>query len=429
MKCALVGYGYWGRNVLQSLLTSLVESQNLATNSSQDLARIQPTPQPPTPQQPATPPQLAQTKPPATPPLSKLLAQPQPQKLLAPYTSTPLTPASFEVVGIYDSDPAQANAALQDYARFYAQAESTPKPATSGTPRITPKISPKTTPKIYLDFDALCADKEIEAVFLITPPHTHYALAMQALESSKHCFVEKPLATSHAQCAALQKRAQDCGVVLHCDHIFLYSPAVQWLRAYISELGEIVHIQARRASLGRFQRGVSVVWDLALHDVAILDFVLESGLRGARFSKAQVAQLQGYHAIADITGQIGQVSECLESSALTTAATHAPITIHASWLSPIKTRQLLISGTKASALYDEMSHDSKLTIFPYASDLQELHDMGAPSAHKPALDSSLSPLQASIADFALQIAQGKARKELGEHTLRVIKTLEQTSRI
>lgn len=374
MKCVLVGYGYWGRNVLQTLLRAQVDSGGLV-DSKQNTHN--------------------------TP-------------ILAPYTQTPLTPACFEVVGFYDSNLAQAQAALE----YYMHSRAHQKHAT--------------TPRIYADFDSVCADNDVEAIFLITPPHTHFSLTRQALLSGKHCFVEKPLATSSAQCAELQQCAVDSSVVLHCDHIFLYAPAVQYLRAHIHELGEILHISARRTNLGRFQRDVSVVWDLVLHDLAILDYVLGDAFRSARFSKAHVVECAGFGAIADIYGDLG-VAESSHTSKRDTHPTN--ITLHASWLSPIKMRALLLSGSKASALYDEISPAGKLTIFPYEYDLcdragdLDINHMSAPAGHNLALDSSMSALEASIADFALQIHDGRARQTLSEHTLRVAGMLEQINRV
>ena len=373
MKCVLVGYGYWGRNVLQTLLCPKGNAQFEKTDSSQHT--------------------------PSTP-------------ILAPYTQTPLAPAHFDIIGFCDSNLAQAQAALEDYARLRTR-QGQPKSATP--------------PRIYADFDSVCADSEVEAVFLITPPHTHFSLACQALESGKHCFVEKPLATSSVQCAKLQQYAADSAVVLHCDHIFLYAPAVQYLRAHIHELGEILHISARRANLGRFQRDVSVVWDLALHDLAILDYVLGDAFRGARFSKAHVVEHAGFDAIADIYGDLGGIESCPKHD----SHSFASIAIHASWLSPIKVRSLFLSGSKASALYDEMNPAGKLAIFPYEYDLCDraidINGMSAPTMHNPALDSRMSALEASIADFALQISAGRARQELSSHTLRVASVLEQIS--
>ena len=143
--------------------------------------------------------------------------------VLEPYGTRLLQRADFTLIGVYDSSLDNAQKARQAYPHLH----------------------------IYPSYEALLADKQIEAIFLITPPASHFPLAKAALESKKHIFVEKPLALSSKECALLYELASKQGVVLHCDHIFLYAPAVQWLRAHIQEFGQIHSIHARRASLGR----------------------------------------------------------------------------------------------------------------------------------------------------------------------------------
>ena len=131
--------------------------------------------------------------------------------VLEPYGKGVLHSAEFELVGVYDSHLDNAQKARES----------------------CPSVH------IYPSFEALLADRQIQAVFIITPPASHFALAKAALEAKKHIFVEKPLALSSKECALLYELAARQGVVVHCDHIFLYAPAVQWLKAHIHELGEI----------------------------------------------------------------------------------------------------------------------------------------------------------------------------------------------
>ena len=250
--------------------------------------------------------------------------------VLEPYGTRLLQRADFTLIGVYDGSLDNAQKARQAYPHLH----------------------------IYPSYEALLADKQIEAIFLITPPASHFPLAKAALESKKHIFVEKPLALSSKECALLYELASKQGVVLHCDHIFLYAPAVQWLRAHIQEFGQIHSIHARRASLGRFQKEVSVVWDLALHDVAILAYVLGSSVLEKMKPCAKLIDVSGYLALADI-GFSG--------------AGEPHISIHTSWLSPKKVREMVIVGTRGVGVYDEVA-ESKLTLFSVDSVLGEQFD-------------------------------------------------------
>ncbi|ETD27587.1 Gfo/Idh/MocA family protein [Helicobacter canis] len=245
--------------------------------------------------------------------------------VLEPFGKQALQRADFTLIGVYDSSLDNAQKARQAYPHLH----------------------------IYPSYEALLADKQIEAIFLITPPASHFPLAKAALESKKHIFVEKPLALSSNECALLYELASKQGVVLHCDHIFLYAPAVQWLRAHIQDFGQIHSIHARRASLGRFQKEVSVVWDLALHDVAILAYVLGASALEKMKPCAKLVDVSGYLALADI-GFSG--------------AGEPHISIHTSWLSPKKVREMVIVGTRGVGVYDEVA-ESKLTLFSVDSAL------------------------------------------------------------
>ena len=259
----------------------------------------------------------------------KTLCEPQESQdlgVLEPYGTRLLQRAEFRLIGVYDSDLAHAQNARKSYPHL----------------------------RIYPSYEALLADTQIEAVFIITPPASHFPLAKAALEASKHIFVEKPLALSSDECARLYELASKQGVVLHCDHIFLYAPAVQWLRAHIQDFGQIHSIHARRESLGRLQKEVSVVWDLALHDVAILDYVLGAGVLEQMKPCAKVAEVGGYRALADL---------CLVD-------TRTTIAIHSSWLSPKKVREMVIVGESGVGVYDEVA-ENKIALFSVDSVLGE----------------------------------------------------------
>lgn len=325
IPCAVIGYGYWGRNVAQSLANS----------------------------------------------------------------------KHFKLAAIYDEDLQAQNEA---YTRFHL-----------------------TT---LMNLEAILADCTIQAIFIITPPHTHYSLAKAALESRKHTFVEKPLATCLAHAQELYEIAQKQGVELYCDHIFLHSPAVEYLKNHIHSFGTIVSITARRINLGLFQSNVDVIWDLAIHDLSIIDYLV--GLRIRHVSTFATSYLDYPNdALANINIE-------LESGII--------VMINVSWLSPIKVREMSIGGSLQSAIYDETKRE-KLTFFDSGvvikdkldkpSLYQKLVEYKLGSQHSPQLDSSL-PLDNSIAYFAeliyarLGLCEAlNSHKNDKNHVLRIIRAIEQ----
>src|SRR6185437_9359546 len=127
------------------------------------------------------------------------------------------------------------------------------------------------------NFDALLSDQNVDAIAIATPVRTHYELALAALRAGKHVLVEKPLAQSAEQAELLIKEAARQKLVLMVDHTFLYTPAVQKIRQLITDgvLGDLFYYNSIRASLGVFQPDVNVVWDLAVHDMAILNYIFD----------------------------------------------------------------------------------------------------------------------------------------------------------
>src|SRR5262249_30882902 len=121
------------------------------------------------------------------------------------------------------------------------------------------------------EFRDLIADNRIDAIAIATPVNTHYELALAALKAGKHVFVEKPLASTSDQVRRLIDEANRRELVLMVDHTFLYTPAVEKIRQLVFDgsLGDVYYYNGMRASLGLFQSDVSVIWDLAVHDISI----------------------------------------------------------------------------------------------------------------------------------------------------------------
>ncbi len=290
------------------------------------------------------------------------------------------------------------------------------------------ELAQKTYPNLkhYTDFDALLGDKNIECVFLITPPHTHFLLAKKVLDSGKHCFVEKPLCLQYAQALELYELAEKKNLVLYCDHIFLHSSAVRYLKENLSDFGNIISITARRINLGLFQAQTDVIWDLAIHDLSIIDYLV--GLEIRRASVFSTKYLNHPNpALANISLE-------LENGVI--------VLIHVSWLSPTKVRELSIGGSNQSAIYDETKRE-KLKIYKSGvvvnenltrNDLyQKMVEYRLGEILSPMLPQKLA-LNASIECFLALISEieNRARDNLifyRTHTLRVVKALESLSEI
>lgn len=268
----------------------------------------------------------------------------------------------------------------------------------------------------YSSYESILKDDNIEAVFIITPPHTHYHLGKASLEAKKHTFIEKPLTTNIQEAYNLYEIAQKNNCILHCDHTFLYSPAIKWLKANIQTFGDIVYINSRRINLGLFQSNLDVIWDLAIHDLSIIDALV--GLK-IKKSKTFSKKYQNYpnDAIANINLE-------LENGPI--------ITINVSWLSPIKVREMIIGGEKKTAIYDDTKRD-KITLFDTGVIIKDEFDKNSlyqkmveyklGAEEMPVLENFMA-LDASIESFFSNIKAKKLDKAQKEHTLRVIQALE-----
>lgn len=192
-------------------------------------------------------------------------------------------------------------------------------------------------------------DAEIEAIAIVTPVTSHFELALAALYAGKHVLVEKPLAANSEQALQLIEEAASRKRILMVDHTFVYTGAVRKIRELITEneLGEIYYYDAVRVNLGLFQHDVNVIWDLAIHDLSIMDYVLPS--RAVAVSATGISNLPGqpenvaYITLFFANPQIAHV--------------------HVNWLTPVKVRHTLIGGSDKMILYDDLEPSEKVKIY------------------------------------------------------------------
>jgi predicted dehydrogenase len=273
----------------------------------------------------------------------------------------------------------------------------------------------------------LLEDPEVEAIAVATPAATHLEVAMAAIEAGKHVLVEKPLASSYAEGRALVNAAQERGVVLMCDHTYCYTPAVQRIRELVQsgELGEVQFIDSVRINLGLVQRDVNVLWDLAPHDLSILDYILPDGC-----SPLAVA--------AHGADPIGAGQACVAYLTLQLPG-GAIAHVQANWLSPIKVRTTMIGGSKRTLVWDDLNPSQRIAIYDRGVDRADPSELD-PQDRRQAMVSYRSgdmvapalpeqeALQGVMAEFADCIRTGRASRTDGWAGLRVLDVLEAASR-
>jgi predicted dehydrogenase len=215
------------------------------------------------------------------------------------------------------------------------------------------------------NFNDLLADATIDAVAIATPVNTHYELAMAALKAGKHVWVEKPMTETYEQAQRLVEEAERRGKVLHVDHTFIYTGAVQKMAEIVraGELGKVYYYDSIRINLGLFQRDVSVISDLAVHDFSILD------------------HLFGEHPAAVTASGTNHFPGTPENLAYVTLYYDSGMIAHAnvSWLAPVKVRQILVGGSKRMVTYDDLEPSEKIKIYDkgvsFTDDPAKIHEM------------------------------------------------------
>jgi predicted dehydrogenase len=200
------------------------------------------------------------------------------------------------------------------------------------------------------DVGEVFSDPRVDLVAIATPVNTHRPLAEAALQANKHVLLEKPLASNAEDARALCELADKKGVQLFVDHTFLFTGAVRKLKQLIDagEFGNIFYIDSVRFNLGLYQQDVSVIWDIAPHDLSILQYLL--GGCPEKVSTFAVAHVSVDKSIYD-----------LAYASFTYGSTIAHLSL--SWLAPVKVRQMTIGGSKKMAVFDDLQNVMKVQVF------------------------------------------------------------------
>ncbi|NIT60127.1 MAG: Gfo/Idh/MocA family oxidoreductase [Aliifodinibius sp.] len=270
------------------------------------------------------------------------------------------------------------------------------------------------------NFEHLVNDQELDALTIATPVHLHYKLAKKSLLGGKHTFIEKPMASSVAQCLELIELAEKRRLTLMIGHTFIYSPAVRTIKEIVDSgyLGEVFYISAQRLNLGLFQKDINVAWDLAPHDISIILYVLNQS--------PTFVNCQGKAHVSPGIEDMINLSLDFSNGGFAT--------IHSSWLDPNKIRKMTIVGSKRMILYDDTEplekikiYDKRVEIPPHYDTFAEFHyayhygDMRAPYLKQ------VEPLKMQCQHFLDCIKTGAKPNSSGLEGLRVVQILESAS--
>ncbi len=270
------------------------------------------------------------------------------------------------------------------------------------------------------DFGHALNGAGLDAVVIATAVKLHFPMAKAALLAGKHTFIEKPMAASAHECEELIDIARKNGLVLMTGHTFLYSPAVRKIKEIVDsgDVGEIRYISARRLNLGLFQKDINVAWDLAPHDISIIQHIM--GEQPVTINCRGSAHITP--GVEDVT------TMCLSFKKQRTAI------IHSSWLDPRKVREMTIVGSKRMIVYDDVVQQEKIKIFdarverpPHYDTFAEFHyayhygDVYVPYIKQE------EPLKIECQHFLDCIRHGTTPLTSGQRGLELVQILEASS--
>ena len=275
------------------------------------------------------------------------------------------------------------------------------------------------TAQAITDASEVVTSPEIDAVAIVTPVSTHHALARRALENGKHIFVEKPFTAESQQAEDLIELAERKNLIIMVDHTFLFTGAVRKMKELIDQgvLGRLYYYDSTRVNLGLFQHDVNVVWDLAPHDLSIMDHLI--GLEPEQVVATGQAHLNGLEDIAYITLYF---PNCVTAH------------INVNWLSPVKMRTTLVGGERKMLVWNDLDSDEKLKVYDKGVELESKQgiykllvsyrsgDMWAPRVEQ------TEALQLEARYFLDCVSSGQRPFNDGRAGLRVVRMLEATQK-
>ncbi|MFH0810087.1 MAG: Gfo/Idh/MocA family oxidoreductase [Pseudomonadota bacterium] len=267
------------------------------------------------------------------------------------------------------------------------------------------------------DVEEIFSSRSIDAVCIATPVATHMPLVRRALEHDKHVLVEKPITWSTSECLELVYLAERHGRVLMVGHTFEYAPAVLKTKEIVDsgELGDILYIFSSRANLGLFQTDINVIWDLAPHDVSIINFLT-----------GRIPETVNAQGMAHYRKNIEDVATLTLTYANGTVAF-----IHNSWLDPKKVRRTTVVGSKKMLVYDDIESQEKVKIYDKGVDCPPYYDNYGEfqfsyrygDIYVPRIEDH-EPLRSECGHFLECIREGRTPRTDGWSGYRVVAILE-----
>lgn len=269
------------------------------------------------------------------------------------------------------------------------------------------------------DYQEILGDPKVDAVVVATPMSTHFKLGSEVLNAGKHLFLEKPMATNSEDCRVLNALAEEKGLQIMVGHTFVYTAAVRKIKELMDagEMGDIHYVNIQRVNLGLFQKDANVIWDLAPHDVAMLNYLF--GADPVRVNATGNCYVQKELGIADVA------FVTLEYPGGRLA------NIHVSWLDPNKIRKCTFVGSRKMLVYDDVHPSEKIRVFDKGVDKQPHYDnfgefqllYRSGDIFVPKIEMA-EPLKAETGHF-LDVIQGQEKPlSNGHHGLRVVQVLE-----
>jgi predicted dehydrogenase len=272
--------------------------------------------------------------------------------------------------------------------------------------------------EVSTDPDAILTSTSIDVVAVVTPVSTHFELARKALENGKHIFVEKPFTATTAQAEELVELAARKNLTIMVDHTFLFTGAVKKIKQLMNEdaLGRLYYYDSMRVNLGLFQHDVNVLWDLAPHDLSVMDYVIKE--RPVAISATGEVHCNGFEDVAYVTVY------CEDS-----VIAH----FNVNWLSPVKVRTTLLGGDKKMLFWNDLEADEKLKIYDKGVDVknrESVYDLlvsyRSGDAWIPKVEQT-EALKLEAQYFVKCLESGEAPINDGNAGLRVVKMLEAAS--
>jgi len=269
--------------------------------------------------------------------------------------------------------------------------------------------------KICDAYENILSNSEIKIVAIATPVDTHFKFAKEALEAGKHIWVEKPFTATSEQASELIAIADKNNLKIFVDHTFIYTGAVRKIKELIDSyaLGDVIYFDSVRVNLGLFQHDVNVIWDLAPHDLSIMDYLVDKKVMAVTANG--IANYYEHENIAHIS--VYFENNCFAH-------------FHVNWTSPVKIRRMIIGGKKKMLVFDDMENSEKVKVYDSGIEIKNVEkvydalvqyrigDMYSPIVNQ------TEALALGVKEFIAAIKENRKPLTSGEEGLKVVKILE-----